>query len=94
VQNDFCNTIGQKTKFPHHRRSKHRAYPKSRYPCVGVRAGGAWSDDILQVRHDVEARIELDVIVRFQIYFVGLYAWSAVAQRQTEPELQLLRRIR
>jgi hypothetical protein len=44
----------------------------------------------LQVRHDVEARIELDVIVRFQNYFVDLNAGRAVAQRQTEPGLQLL----
>jgi hypothetical protein len=44
----------------------------------------------LQVRHDVEARIELDVIVRFQNYFGGLYAWRAVAQWHTEVKLQLL----
>ena len=44
----------------------------------------------MQVRHEVEARVELDVIVRFQNYFVGLHAWRAIAQWQTELGLQLL----
>jgi hypothetical protein len=78
------------TATTHNRRLERRARAKSRHPCVGVRAGGAWSDDILQVWHEVEARIELYVIVRFQNYFVSLDAWGAVAQRQTEPGLQLL----
>ena len=74
----------------HNRRLEHRAYAKSRHPCVGVRAGGAWSDDILQVWHDVETWVEVYVIVRFQNCFVGLHAWRAVAQRHTEFDLQLL----
>ena len=78
------------TATTHNRRLERRARAKSRHPCVGVRAGGAWSDDILQVWHEVEARIELYVIVRFQNYFVSLDAWGAVAQRQTESGLQLL----
>ena len=55
---------------------------ESCHPGVGVRAGGAWSDDILQVWHEVEARVELYVIVRFQNYFVSLNAWRAVAQQR------------
>jgi hypothetical protein len=33
----------------------------------------------LQVCNDVVAGVELEVIVRFQNYFVGLHAWRAVA---------------
>ena len=44
----------------------------------------------MQVRHEIEARVEFYVIVRFQNYFVSFYAWRTVAQRQTESGLQLL----
>src|ERR1700722_12793007 len=64
---NFCTICG----------SKHSAYPKSRYPCVGICAGGTWPNYILEVRHDVEARIEPYVIVRLQNCFASLDAWRA-----------------
>ena len=85
-----ANNSADDTVTTHNCGLERRTYAKSRHPCVGVRAGGARSDDILQVWHEVEARVELYVIVRFQNYFVSLDAWRAVAQRQTEIELQLL----
>src|ERR1700722_9957162 len=69
---------------------KYRVDAESSHPCVGIPAGGAWSDDILQIRHEVEAGVELDVIVPFQNYFAILNARRAVAQRQAEFSLQLL----
>lgn len=74
----------------HSDRLEHRADPKSRYPSVGKRARSAWSDNILQVWHHIEAGVELDVIVGFQNYFVGLHAWRGVAQWQAKLGLQLL----
>jgi len=69
---------------------EYRAYAKSSHPRVGIPAGGAWSDDILQIWHEVEAGVEPDVIVPFQNYFAVFNARRVVAQRQAEFSLQLL----
>ena len=69
---------------------KYRADAKSSYPRIGIPAGGAWSYDILQIWHEVEARVEPDVIVPFQNYFAVLNARRVVAQWQAEFSLQLL----
>jgi hypothetical protein len=67
----------QKTKFLYHLRFKTQRLPEIPLPCVGICAGGTWPNYILEVRHDVEARIEPYVIVRLQNCFASLDAWRA-----------------